>query len=82
MQPDDSHKETAMKREIIEKRLKELEKAIEQSIANLNMLMGGKEECMYWLKQLDAPAPEPEGMPLHEVKELLGADSVSVEKAG
>ncbi len=38
-----------MTKEQIELRLKEIEKAIEQSMANLNMLVGGKQECFYWL---------------------------------
>lgn len=42
-----------MNKEMIEKRLQEINKHIEQSLANLNMLMGGKEECLHWLKQLD-----------------------------
>lgn len=40
-----------MKKENLEKRLKEIETAIAQSLVNLNMLEGGKQECLFWLKQ-------------------------------
>ena len=68
-----------MNRESLQKRLGEIEKAIEQSMANLNMLIGGKEECLYWLKQIESFHSN--GMPLHELKEILGADSVEVVDA-
>lgn len=50
-----------MTKEIIQQRLKELETAIEkqnqiinQDMANLNMLEGGKQECLFWLKKLES----------------------------
>jgi len=42
-----------MNRQLLENRLREIEKIIAQAIANLNMLDGGKQEILYWLKQLD-----------------------------
>lgn len=42
-----------MDRETIEKRLQEIEKHIQQAAANFNMLEGGKQECLYWLDQLN-----------------------------
>lgn len=68
-----------MNKEIIEKRLAEIQKAIDQHMANLNMMMGGKEECLYWLKQLDEKSSN--GMSIHELKEVLGADSVDLVDA-
>ena len=38
-----------MTKEKIEKRLQEIEKAMQQSMANHNMLEGGRQECLYWL---------------------------------
>jgi len=36
----------------LEERLKVIEQHIAQTNANLNMLLGGKEEILYWLAQL------------------------------
>jgi len=41
-----------MDKESIEKRLQEIEKHIQQIMANFNMLEGGKQECLYWLDKL------------------------------
>lgn len=42
-----------MNKETINIRLKEIEKSIEQTIANYNVLLGGKQECLYWLDEID-----------------------------
>lgn len=48
-----------MNKEIIELRLKDIEIAVKnindeisQKMANLNMLLGGKQECLFWLDQM------------------------------
>jgi hypothetical protein len=80
--------EEFMNKEILEKRLAEIEKAIakehavaNQAMANINMLDGGKHECLYWLKQLEqANTP---ALTIDELKKMTGANSVElVEKAG
>lgn len=69
-----------MTEQSLRKRLLELEKAIEQSMANLNMLIGGKQEVLYWLGQFQKPDKP---MELNELKQMLGADSIElVDKAG
>ena len=66
-----------MDKESLQKRLAEIEKAIEQSMANLNMLMGGKQEILYWLGQVSS------GISLGELKEMTRADSIElVDKVG
>lgn len=42
-----------MDKESLEKRLQEIEKAMEQTLANYNLLQGGKQECIYWLEFLN-----------------------------
>jgi len=42
-----------MKREDIEKRMIDLERSIAQTNANLNVLLGQREECQHFLKCLD-----------------------------
>lgn len=49
-----------MKKEILLERIKLIDDAINkensiinQAMANLNMLNGGKEECLYWIEELD-----------------------------
>lgn len=44
-----------MTKDKIEQRLMELQKALEQCVANQNMLMGGIAECRYWLTLLTVP---------------------------
>lgn len=69
-----------MNKELLEKRISEIEKAIQQGMANVNMLMGGKEECLYWLSQLNASPSLDPGMELHELKKALHADSIEIIK--
>jgi hypothetical protein len=42
-----------MTKEALEKRLAELQAALEQITANGNATMGAINECRYWLKQLE-----------------------------
>lgn len=42
-----------MSSEDIQKRMADLERAMQQCLANYNMLQGGIEECKYWLKKLE-----------------------------
>lgn len=49
-----------MTKEAIEARLVELEKAINQTLANYNVLMGGKQECEYWLRILGEQDRKPD----------------------
>ena len=41
-----------MDKDTLNMRLQEIEKAIEQAMANINMLLGGKQELKYWLSKL------------------------------
>lgn len=43
----------------IKERLEKLEQAKQQTLANLNAIMGGIQECNYWLSVVTAPMPEP-----------------------
>ena len=61
-----------MNKEQLQKRLEEIQKHIDQALANLNMLMGGKEECLHWLKQLDT------NIGLDDLKKIIGADSIEL----
>lgn len=52
-----------MNKEAIEKRLSEIEAALKaennklnQALANINMLDGGKRECIFWLDKLEKEA--------------------------
>lgn len=40
-------------KEMLLKRLEEIEKAIAQAMANINMMEGGKQEILYWIKKVD-----------------------------
>lgn len=40
--------------ELLQKRLQEIEKLMQQTAANFNMLEGGKAETLYWLNRLKA----------------------------
>lgn len=42
-----------MKKEDLENRIKLMDQQMQQTLANYNMLQGGKEECLYWLKSLN-----------------------------
>jgi hypothetical protein len=42
-----------MNKELIEKRLLELQKQLEQIQANGNATVGAIQECKYWLSQMD-----------------------------
>lgn len=49
-----------MNKELLENRIKELESAIvktngiiDQQLSNLNMLNGGKQECLFWLGKIN-----------------------------
>ena len=55
-----------MNKEILEERLKEIESAIDkqnkiinQDMANLNMLEGGKHEVLFWLKKVNEASVAP-----------------------
>jgi hypothetical protein len=74
-----------MRKEDIQKRLEEIDKAIEkenaiinQHIANVNMLNGGKQEALYWLNKLNHPE---DAMNIEQFKELTGAESVELVNA-
>lgn len=47
-----------MTKEALEKRLAELQTALEQITANGNAAMGAINECRYWLKQLETEKVE------------------------
>lgn len=42
--------------DLLKKRVELVDKNIEQLMANLNMLNGGKQELLYWITQLEKPA--------------------------
>lgn len=78
-------KELFVKRiEQIEKAIVEKNKAIQQGMADLNVLMGCKTECEHWIKNLFENAMNKpivlneEAMSLDELKEALGADELQV----
>lgn len=48
----------------IEKAIAETNAQIQQIMANLNMMLGNKQEIMYWLTFEDMPNPEKENEPL------------------
>lgn len=48
-------KVTKMNKEELKKRLELIEAQIKQTMANYNMLAGGKEEILYWLAELEKP---------------------------
>lgn len=37
----------------IDQNINKIDSHIKQLVANLNMLDGGKQECLYWLKELE-----------------------------
>ncbi len=41
-----------MNKEELEKRLTEIDKHLDQAMANYNVLLGGKQELQYWLSQI------------------------------
>lgn len=45
-------------KELVEKRLSELRKILEQIHANGNATVGAIAECEYWLKQFEVQEPE------------------------
>ena len=47
-----------MDKEAVEKRLAELRKALEQTQANGNAIVGAIQECEYWLSLLDKEKAE------------------------
>ena len=42
-----------MNKELLEQRLDEIEKALQQLLANYNAMEGAKQECLVWLKKID-----------------------------
>jgi len=40
---------------LIEENIKKVNQEVQQGMANLNLLNGGKQECLYWMNQLDSP---------------------------
>jgi hypothetical protein len=48
--------EFQMTKEHLQERLKEIEQAINQLVANLNMLEGRKQEIIFTLEKMDKPA--------------------------
>ncbi len=42
-----------MTKKELENRLEEIEKAMQQCVANFNMLEGAKNECLYWQKKFE-----------------------------
>jgi len=84
-----------MKKEDIQKRLTEVEKAIEeknkqlqQANADLNVLIGCRAECMHWIHQFDQPIdlhPIDGGsaqkvLSKEELKQILGASEIEIVK--
>ena len=66
-------------KENIKKRLEEIEGAIartngiiQQTMANLNVLEGGRQECLYWIKHFETI----------EQKEIEDASNVTVTNSG
>lgn len=60
----------------VETAIKKTNEQIQQLMSNLNMLEGGRQECIFWLNEINkSPANE---MKLEELKEYLGADSIEV----
>lgn len=49
-----------MDKEKINARLAELEKARQQTLANLNAIIGAIQECNYWLAEADKPQDKEE----------------------
>ena len=48
-----------MTKEIMQTRLTDLERHLQQTQANYNMILGGIEECKFWLAEFDkAPVEE------------------------
>lgn len=43
-----------MTKELLEKRLKEIEASLDQTIAQANMLDGAARECRHWIKILES----------------------------
>jgi hypothetical protein len=52
---------------IIESSIAKHQEVIQQSIANINLLQGSKNECLFWLDELAKPKSESE-QPKDEVK--------------
>lgn len=42
-----------MNKTLLEERLKEIEQAMEQNMANFNVLQGGKNEVLFWLSKFN-----------------------------
>jgi hypothetical protein len=57
----------------IQDRILEIDKEMQQLLANYNALTGMKQDCLYWLDKLNS-----KGMPLETLKNVLGADSIEV----
>ena len=51
-----------MDKEKIEKRIKSLEAAKEQMIANLNAIIGSINECKFWIEELSREDKEQESL--------------------
>jgi len=56
-----------MKKEEVQIRIQEIEKHQQQLTANFNMLEGGKQECLYWLKEIEAKEIEIKDIEIPEV---------------
>jgi hypothetical protein len=57
----------------IEKLIADKNKSIQQGMADLNVLLGCKNECLHWMKEMDTPP-----LTLDELKNVLGADKIEV----
>lgn len=68
----------------IEKSIEEKNRSIQQGMADLNVLIGCKSECLHWINQCDSKKVEnfnvinKDPISLEDLKNILGADKVEL----
>ncbi|HLX54195.1 MAG TPA: hypothetical protein VKR58_09645 [Aquella sp.] len=57
-----THEELTSRLALIDENIKKVNQEVQQSLANLNLLQGGRQECLHWLNNLS----ENEQLPIQE----------------
>jgi hypothetical protein len=62
--------------DLIEENIKKVNQEVQQGLANLNLLEGGKRECIHWMNNLETPQQEVD----IQIEELSEIEPVFIPK--
>lgn len=72
-----------MNKELLQKRIEDIERSKIQTLANYNALCGAAQEVEFWLAKLNESRENPiqnDALSLDELKNILGASDITVEE--